>query len=196
MSAIQMIVGLGNPGPQYANTRHNAGAWLLEKVAYQAKKTFIKDSKFHGLTSRINISGQDVHLLIPTTFMNLSGQAVTAMARFYKIPADAILIVHDELDLPPGTARFKTGGGHGGHNGLRDTISCMGNEKNFHRLRIGVGHPGDSKNVADYLTEKTPSAKERTLIDAAIDEAIKVLPKIVSGDTAAAMNQLHSFQAN
>lgn len=191
-----MIVGLGNPGPQYANTRHNAGAWLLEKVADQAKKTLVKDSKFHGLSSRINISGQDVHLLIPTTFMNLSGQAVTAMARFYKIPADAILIVHDELDLPPGTARFKTGGGHGGHNGLRDIISCMGNEKNFHRLRIGVGHPGDSKNVANYLTEKKPSAKERTLIDAAIDEAISVLPKIVSGDTAAAMNQLHSFQAN
>ncbi len=191
-----MIVGLGNPGPQYANTRHNAGAWLLEKVADQAKKTLVKDSKFHGLSSRINISGQDVHLLIPTTFMNLSGQAVTAMARFYKIPADAILIVHDELDLPPGTARFKTGGGHGGHNGLRDIISCMGNEKNFHRLRIGVGHPGDSKNVANYLTEKKPSAKERTLIDAAIDEAISVLPKIVSGDTAAAMNRLHSFQAN
>lgn len=191
-----MIVGLGNPGPQYANTRHNAGAWLLEKVADQAKKTLVKDSKFHGLTSRINISGQDLHLLIPTTFMNLSGQAVTAMARFYKIPADAILIVHDELDLPPGTARFKTGGGHGGHNGLRDIISCMGNEKNFHRLRIGVGHPGDSKNVANYLTEKKPSAKERTLIDAAIDEAISVLPKIVSGDTAAAMNRLHSFQAN
>lgn len=191
-----MIVGLGNPGPQYANTRHNAGAWLLEKVADQAKKTLVKDSKFHGLTSRINISGQDVHLLIPTTFMNLSGQAVTAMARFYKIPADAILIVHDELDLPPGTARFKTGGGHGGHNGLRDIISCMGNEKNFHRLRIGVGHPGDSKNVANYLTEKKPSAKERTLIDTAIDEAISVLPKIVSGDTAAAMNRLHSFQAN
>ncbi|HEY9136595.1 MAG TPA: aminoacyl-tRNA hydrolase, partial [Pseudomonadales bacterium] len=181
---------------QYANTRHNAGAWLLEKVADQAKKTLVKDSKFHGLTSRINISGQDVHLLIPTTFMNLSGQAVTAMARFYKIPADAILIVHDELDLPPGTARFKTGGGHGGHNGLRDIISCMGNEKNFHRLRIGVGHPGDSKNVANYLTEKKPSAKERTLIDTAIDEAISVLPKIVSGDTAAAMNRLHSFQAN
>ena len=191
-----MIVGLGNPGPQYANTRHNAGAWLLEKVADQAKKTLVKDSKFHGLSSRINISGQDVHLLIPTTFMNLSGQAVTAMARFYKIPADAILIVHDELDLPPGTARFKTGGGHGGHNGLRDIISCMGNEKNFHRLRIGVGHPGDSKNVANYLTEKKPSAKERTLIDTAIDEAISVLPKIVSGDTAAAMNRLHSFQAN
>lgn len=191
-----MIVGLGNPGPQYANTRHNAGAWLLEKVADQAKKTLVKDSKFHGLTSRINISGQDLHLLIPTTFMNLSGQAVTAMARFYKIPADAILIVHDELDLPPGTARFKTGGGHGGHNGLRDIISCMGNEKNFHRLRIGVGHPGDSKNVANYLTEKKPSAKERTLIDTAIDEAISVLPKIVSGDTAAAMNRLHSFQAN
>lgn len=191
-----MIVGLGNPGPQYANTRHNAGAWLLEKVAQQAKQSFKKDSKFHGLSARINISGQDVHLLIPTTFMNLSGQSVAAMARFYKIPIDAILIAHDELDLPPGSARFKTGGGHGGHNGLRDTISRMSNEKNFHRLRIGVDHPGDSKKVSNYLTEKTPSAKERALIDEAIDEAIKVLPQIINGDTAAAMNQLHSFQAN
>lgn len=196
MSSIKLIVGLANPGPQYANTRHNAGAWLVEKMAQQANQTFKNESKFYGLTSKANIAGQDLHLLLPTTYMNLSGQAVAALAKFYKIPITDILIVHDELDLPPGTARFKAGGGHGGHNGLRDIISKMSNEKNFHRLRIGVGHPGDSKRVANYLTEKVPPAKERALIDEAIDEAIKALPQYIKGDTAGAMKQLHSFSAN
>ncbi len=196
MSSIKMIVGLGNPGPQYANTRHNAGAWLLEKVAQQANQTFKNESKFHGLCTRANISGQNVYLLIPTTYMNLSGQSVAALARFYKIPISEILVIHDEIDLPVGSARFKIGGGHGGHNGLRDIISRMSNEKNFHRLRIGVDHPGDSKKVANYLTEQTPSSKERALIDEAIDEAIKNLPLYIAGDSAKAMNQLHSFQAS
>ena len=191
-----MIVGLGNPGPQYANTRHNAGAWLLEKVAQQANQTFKNESKFHGVCTRANISGQNVYLLIPGTYMNLCGQSVAALARFYKIPTTEILVIHDEIDLPVGSARFKIGGGHGGHNGLRDIISRMSNEKSFHRLRIGVDHPGDSKKVANYLTEQTPSAKERALIDEAIDEAIKSLPLYIKGDTAAAMNQLHSFQAS
>lgn len=191
-----MIVGLANPGPQYANTRHNAGAWLVEKLVQQANQTFKNESKFHGLTSRISISGQDIHLLIPSTYMNLSGQSVAALSRFYKVPVSEILIVHDEIDLPPGTARFKVGGGHGGHNGLRDIISKMSNEKNFHRLRIGVGHPGDSQKVANYLTEKIPPANERELIDASIDEAIKALPDYLQGNSDAAMKQLHSFKAS
>ena len=196
MSSIKMIVGLGNPGLQYANTRHNAGAWLLEKVAQQANQTLKNENKFHGSCTRATISGHNVYLLIPGTYMNLSGQSVAALARFYKIPTSEILVVHDEIDLPVGSARFKIGGGHGGHNGLRDIINKMGNEKNFHRLRIGVDHPGDSKRVANYLTEQTPSAKERALIDEAIDEAIKSLPLYISGDSAKAMNQLHSFQAS
>ncbi|MEH6551448.1 MAG: aminoacyl-tRNA hydrolase [Pseudomonadales bacterium] len=193
-AAIQLIVGLGNPGPDYANTRHNAGEWLVESLARQFGCNLQPESKFFGSTGRVTIAGNDVRLLVPSTFMNRSGQAIAAMATFYKIPVQSILVAHDELDLPPGTARLKTGGGHGGHNGLRDTIASMGNQKDFARLRIGIGHPGHADKVTGYVLGKCPS-KERDIIEAAIDAAIDQMPAIVSGDHGQAMNQLHSFKA-
>lgn len=194
MSAIQLIVGLGNPGREYEDTRHNAGAWLVEELARQERCSLVSESKFSGLAGRINIAGQDIRLLIPTTFMNLSGQSVLALATFFKIPIDAILVAHDELDIGPGTARFKTGGGHGGHNGLRDIINKFGNQNNFHRLRIGIGHPGSADKVVGYVLNR-PSSDDRISIDAAIAAALKSLPLAVSGQWARAMNELHSFNA-
>ena len=141
MDKIKLIVGLANPGQQYQDTRHNAGAWFVAELARQQGVTLTPESRFFGDTARIFIDGSDIRLLVPSTFMNRSGQAIAALAGFYKILPEEILIAHDELDLPPGSARFKTGGGHGGHNGLRDSISQLGNNKGFHRLRIGIGHP-------------------------------------------------------
>lgn len=189
-----MIVGLGNPGREYEDTRHNAGAWLVEELARQQRCSLASDSKFSGLAGRIDIAGQDIRLLIPTTFMNLSGQSVAAMATFFKIPLDAILVAHDELDIAPGTARLKTGGGHGGHNGLRDIINKFGNQNNFHRLRIGIGHPGSADKVVGYVLNR-PSSDDRISIDAAIAAALKSLPLAISGQWARAMTELHSFKA-
>jgi len=190
---IQLIVGLGNPGDKYAQTRHNAGAEFVEQLAARQHCSLQPEKKFHGLYGKINLDGQSVHLLIPTTFMNLSGQAVAALANFYKIPAEAILVAHDELDIPPGTARFKQGGGHGGHNGLRDIISKLGNNKNFYRLRLGIGHPGHASQVSGFVLKKAPvSERDKTI--AATDEAIYHLSQAISGDWAKAMNQLHTFK--
>lgn len=138
---IRLLVGLANPGPEYARTRHNAGAWVVEELARVHNINLREESKYYGLTGRIMANGQDLRLLIPTTFMNLSGKSVAALANFYQIKPEEILVAHDELDLPPGVAKFKKGGGHGGHNGLRDIISKMGNNKDFYRLRVGIGHP-------------------------------------------------------
>ncbi|MDB6062602.1 MAG: peptidyl-tRNA hydrolase [Verrucomicrobiaceae bacterium] len=193
MSAIQLIVGLGNPGREYEETRHNAGAWFVEQLARTHRGALQSESKFSGLTGRIQLAGQDLKLLIPTTFMNLSGQAIAALATFFKIPIDAILIAHDELDIPVGEARFKQGGGHGGHNGLRDTISKLGNQNNFHRLRIGIGHPGSADKVVGYVLDK-PSGDERISIDRALDAAAAALPLAISGQWARAMTQLHAFK--
>ena len=134
-------MGLANPGPEYENTRHNAGQSFLKLLISQENIQLKAEAKFYGLTGRIQFAGNDLRLLIPTTFMNLSGKSVAAMANFYRIKPEEILVAHDELDLPPGVAKFKLGGGHGGHNGLRDIISKLGNNKNFYRLRIGIGHP-------------------------------------------------------
>lgn len=142
----------------------------------------------------MNLVAHDVRLLIPTTFMNRSGQSVAALASFYKLTPEEILIAHDELDIPPGTARFKQGGGHGGHNGLRDIVPALANSKNFHRLRLGIGHPGHSSKVTGYVLGK-PSQVDRTRIDASIDEAISALPLLLDGDATKAMTQLHSFSA-
>ncbi|MCA6063599.1 aminoacyl-tRNA hydrolase [Thalassolituus marinus] len=191
--AIQLIVGLGNPGAEYENTRHNAGAWLVERLARSEGVRLSPEKKFHGYAGRARISGNECWLLIPTTFMNLSGQAVQALANFYKIKPEQILVVHDELDLPAGQARFKFGGGHGGQNGLRDIISKLGNNNNFHRLRVGIGHPGDKSKVTGHVLGK-PSSNEQTAIDSSIDEALRVLADAVSGDMAKAMNRLHSFK--
>ncbi|RTE66658.1 aminoacyl-tRNA hydrolase [Amphritea opalescens] len=192
---IQLIVGLGNPGQKYDQTRHNAGADFVGQLAAQHLIQLKPDSKFHGLYGKINLNGKAVHLLIPTTFMNLSGQAVASLANFYKIPAENILVAHDELDLPPGIARFKLGGGHGGHNGLRDIISKLGNNKNFYRLRIGIGHPGSAGEVIGFVLKKAP-ASEFSMTEAACDEALRVLEQAASGDWHKAMNTLHSFKPN
>jgi PTH1 family peptidyl-tRNA hydrolase len=154
MAGLQLIVGLGNPGLEYAQTRHNAGVWFVAALAAEHNIRLNPEAKYFGLVGRGTINGQEVRLLIPTTFMNRSGQAVSALANFFKIPLDAILVAHDELDLPAGSIRLKTGGGHGGHNGLRDIISSSGNQNNFHRLRIGIGHPGDAKLVSNFVLTK------------------------------------------
>lgn len=193
MSVIQLIVGLGNPGREYADTRHNAGAWFVEALARRHASELTPDKRAFGLTGRFDLGGNDVRLLIPTTYMNRSGQAVAAVAGFYRIPVESVLVAHDELDIPVGTARFKRGGGHGGHNGLRDTISALGNNRDFHRLRIGIGHPGSPERVTPYLLREKPSQQERERIDAAIDEAIRCLPDAVAGDWPRAMTRLHSF---
>jgi PTH1 family peptidyl-tRNA hydrolase len=189
-----MIVGLGNPGSEYRGTRHNAGADFIDELARQNSTSLQPESKFSGLAGRINVAGNDLRLLIPTTFMNRSGQAVAAMANFYKISAEEILVAHDELDIPAGTARFKRGGGHGGHNGLRDIVPSLGNNKNFYRLRIGIGHPGHASKVTGYVLG-APSQVDRGRIDATIDEAIIALPLLLAGDETKAMTHLHSFSA-
>ena len=194
LGSVQLIVGLGNPGREYEDTRHNAGVWFIEELARASGASLQPEKKFHGLTARINLAGQDVRLLYPTTFMNLSGQAVAAMAGFYRIPPENILVAHDELDIPTGTARLKQGGGHGGHNGLRDIISKLGNNKNFLRLRIGIDHPGDSNKVVGYVLNK-PTRQEDLQIRSAIDEAARVLPGIVDGEWQKAVQQLHTFKA-
>ena len=192
MSApIRLIVGLGNPGAEYEQTRHNAGAWLVSRLARAENISLSPDRKFFGLAGRGRIGGEDCWLLLPTTFMNLSGQAVAALANFYKIKPEEILVVHDELDLPAGVARFKTGGGHGGQNGLRDIISKLGNDKGFHRFRIGIGHPGDKNRVTGHVLSK-PSANEQKQMDEAIDNAIAVISLYVAGSKEKAMSELHT----
>jgi len=194
-TGISLIVGLGNPGPRYAGTRHNAGADFVEALAKQHGGYPLKaESRFHGQLARIDSAGHDLRLLIPTTFMNRSGQAVSAVASYFGIAPQQILVAHDELDLPVGSARLKTDGGHGGHNGLRDIIKALGSSA-FHRLRVGIGHPGDAKQVVDYVLH-LPSVSERAAINACIDESIASLPLLLGGDMARAMTRLHSFRAN
>ncbi len=190
-SRIQLIVGLGNPGSQYEQTRHNAGFWFVEALARQHGASFKSETKFHGEACKISIGGHDVWLLKPMTFMNRSGQGVAALARFYKIEPANILVAHDELDLPPGDIRLKQGGGHGGHNGLRDTIEKLGNTRDFQRLRIGIGHPGHSSQVTGYVLGKA-QADEQRLMEDAIDAALKVMPLAIDGELQKAMNELHS----
>jgi PTH1 family peptidyl-tRNA hydrolase len=194
MAGLQLIVGLGNPGLEYAQTRHNAGVWFVAALAAEHNIRLNPEAKYFGLVGRGTINGQEVRLLIPTTFMNRSGQAVSALANFFKIPLDAILVAHDELDLPAGSIRLKTGGGHGGHNGLRDIISSSGNQNNFHRLRIGIGHPGDTKLVSNFVLTKAPRI-EQEKIESAIMAAVNVSVPMVSGELAKAMNQLNGFKA-
>ncbi|MGX5914459.1 aminoacyl-tRNA hydrolase [Aliidiomarina sp. Khilg15.8] len=191
---LKLIVGLANPGPEYQATRHNAGAWLVDAVARRANVTLSTDSKFYGLTGRLSAPNSDTRLLIPTTFMNRSGQAVGAIANFYKITADEILVVHDELDLPPGVAKYKTGGGHGGHNGLKDIISALGGDNSFHRLRIGIGHPGHKDKVTGYVLGKAPQ-KEQQLMDDIVDEAARSIEIVLRDGYGAAKQYLHSIKA-
>ena len=192
MSSVQLIVGLGNPGDKYEQTRHNAGFWFVDEIARQFGVEFRPETKFLGLAARVQANGMDFWMLKPSTFMNRSGQSIQALAKFYKIPVENILVVHDELDLPPGTAKLKVAGGHGGHNGLRDMIAAMG--KSFMRLRIGIGHPGHRDMVVDYVL-KNASKEDRHLIDEISYQATKVIPDLVKGDSAKAMQELHTQKA-
>jgi len=194
VTAIQLIVGLGNPGPEYEQTRHNAGALFVERIASVQRISLTVDKKYFGLTAKFSHQGNDVRLLIPTTYMNRSGQSVAALANFFRIKPEAILVAHDELDLPPGVAKLKRGGGHGGHNGLRDIIAQLGNQNDFHRLRLGIGHPGDAKLVSNFVLGRAPRAEQEKL-DASIDFALGVLPDVLAGDFAKAMRELHSQKA-
>ncbi|ELX8378798.1 aminoacyl-tRNA hydrolase [Providencia vermicola] len=194
MSKIKLIVGLANPGAEYAQTRHNAGAWYVDQLAERHHQSLKEEAKFFGYTARINLNGHDVRLLVPTTFMNLSGKAVLSMANFYRINPDEILVAHDELDLLPGVAKMKLGGSNGGHNGLKDIQNKFSNNPNFYRLRIGIGHPGDKNKVVGFVLGK-PTATEQKLIDEAIDESLRCTDILLSDGMDKAINRLHSFKA-
>lgn len=187
---IRMIVGLGNPGNEYRDTRHNAGFWLLDQLAQQWQVSWRNEKKFFGDTAWARAAGREIYLLKPETYMNLSGKAVAALAQFYKIAPDEILAVHDELDIPCGRIRFKQGGGNGGHNGLKDIQARLGTP-DFYRLRLGIGHPGDRNLVTGYVLNK-PSAAERELLDRAIEQSLQHLPLILNGEREAAVRALHS----
>ena len=194
-SEIQLIVGLANPGPEYKYTRHNAGAWFIEELCRANNISLKNDPKYFGYTGKLVLAGQELKLLIPSTFMNLSGKSVSALANFYKIKPEQILVVHDELDLAPGTAKIKKGGGHGGHNGLRDIIAKMANNKEFYRLRVGIGHPGSKEQVTGWVLGKAPQPDQEK-IEAAIDEAVRSIELWFNQDLKKAQHRLHSFCAD
>ena len=186
---IRIIAGLGNPGRRYETTRHNAGYWLVEALAHRYGGQFKSDAKFHGDVAAIAVNGADVRLIKPGTYMNKSGLAVAALARYLKVPPAGVLVAHDELDLEPGTVRLKLGGGPGGHNGLKDVIAHLG--KDFYRLRIGIGHPGHRDDVIDYVLNRA-SAADQGLIDEAVAEAAAVIPVLLGEGDQKAMHALHS----
>jgi peptidyl-tRNA hydrolase, PTH1 family len=190
MAAMKLLVGLGNPGAQYERTRHNAGFWLIDRLARASGARLQTEPRFHGLAARTTIAGESCWLLEPQTFMNVSGRAVAALANFYKIEAADVIVAHDELDLPPGSAKMKLGGGFAGHNGLKDITAQLGT-RDFWRLRLGIGHPGDKAQVHSYVLN-APRAEEQTLIDEAIDRALGVIDCIARGDFEAAMLRLHT----
>ncbi len=187
---VRLVVGLGNPGPKYDRTRHNAGFWLADELARRYGGSFRPERKFHGDVARITVDGADVHLLKPMTFMNHSGRAVQALAGFYRLPPEALLLVHDEIDLPPGTARLKQGGGHGGHNGLRDTVNALGSRE-FGRVRIGVGHPGHRDQVVPSVLS-VAGREEQQAMDAAVATAADAVPLLVAGEWDRAFQQVHT----
>ena len=190
MSEIRLIVGLGNPGREYDFTRHNAGFWWVDALAQQYSWSFRAENKFYGLVARGRLDGHELFLLKPQTFMNVSGRAVGALAQFYQIEPGQILVVHDELDLPPGGIKLKFGGGHGGHNGLKDIFSHLGTRE-FWRLRIGIGHPGERAAVVNYVLN-APRAEENGLIEHAVQRGLQVAPLVFAGKLEAAMLKLHS----
>ncbi len=192
MTSLKLIVGLGNPGPQYESTRHNVGAVWVRALARRFGITLAADTKFKGEIGRGDLLGEDVRLLIPSTYMNLSGESVGAVCRFYKIPVEAMLVAYDEMAFDPGVVRIKAGGGDNGHNGVKSVRSGCGNQDRFYRLRIGVGHPQDRNLVTAYLTSHTMPAAERALVDTATDFPEALLDDIVHGRWQAAMNVLHT----
>lgn len=191
MQRIRLIVGLGNPGSKYHQTRHNVGFDFVDLLADKNGASFAEQSKFHSHMTQISCSPYTVKLAKPTTFMNLSGQSVLAICQFHKIELDEILVIHDELDLPPGVCRLKTGGGHGGHNGLRNIIERFGGKKDFHRLRIGIGHPGHRSKVHSHVLSKA-SADDQISISASIRSTLDYVPDIIKGNFQKVMQELHT----
>ena len=187
---IKLIAGLGNPGPEYENTRHNAGFLFLDAVARELKVSWAMDKSYHALVARTTVQGETVWLLKPQTFMNLSGKSVSALARFFKVKPEEVLVVHDELDLAPGEAKLKFGGGHAGHNGLRDIHAQLATG-DYWRLRLGIGHPGDKLEVANWVLKK-PSLDHRIALEQSIDRSIKALPALWSGDMTKATMLIHT----
>ncbi|WP_298410178.1 aminoacyl-tRNA hydrolase [Janthinobacterium sp.] len=192
--SIRLIVGLGNPGPEYEQTRHNAGFWLVDNLANSLPGTRLqRDSRYNAMLAKTSIAGKEVWLLEPLTFMNRSGQSVGALARFFKIAADEVLVVHDELDLMPGIARLKKGGSAGGHNGLKDITAALGTQ-DYWRLRLGIGHPRTlslQQQVADFVLHR-PRREDQELIEQAIEKSLQVMPQIVEGKFEAATMKLHT----
>lgn len=189
MSGIKLLVGLGNPGEKYEATRHNAGFWWVNQLAAETNSKLVLDTKFFGVTAKLNPT-TDTWLLKPTTFMNASGKAVAALANYYKILPAQILVIHDELDLPPSTAKLKKGGSNSGHNGLKDIAAALGTQ-DFWRLRLGIGHPGDRNEVINYVL-KAPLKDEKTAINQCIDESMQIVPLLLNGDFETAMLKLHT----
>ncbi|MDM0039964.1 aminoacyl-tRNA hydrolase [Variovorax sp. J22G21] len=187
---IKLFVGLGNPGPEYEATRHNAGFWWVDALARDWKLSLVPDRSYHGLVARANIAGQSVWLLEPQTFMNLSGKSVGALARFFKIAPDEILVVHDELDVVPGQAKLKFGGSHAGHNGLRDIHAQLGTG-DYWRLRLGIGHPGVKAEVVNWVLKK-PLKEQREAIEDAIARTLHAAPALVAGEMEKATMQIHT----
>ncbi|MBL0422108.1 aminoacyl-tRNA hydrolase [Ramlibacter sp. AW1] len=189
---IKLFVGLGNPGPGYEGTRHNAGFWWVDALARELRLDLVNERGFQGLAARGNIHGHTLWLLEPQTFMNLSGRSVAALARFYKIAPEQVLVVHDELDVPPGQAKLKFGGGHGGHNGLRDIHAQLGTA-DYWRLRLGIGHPGVKSEVTDWVLKK-PAPEQRTAIEDCIDRTLKAFPAMVAGEMDKATLLVHTHK--
>jgi PTH1 family peptidyl-tRNA hydrolase len=189
---LKIIAGLGNPGPEHQSTRHNAGFWFVDVLANRHGGEFRDYRKYSGETARVAIGGHELVLLKPTTYMNRSGLAIRQLSDFFKVPPEQVLVVHDELDLPVGAARLKFGGGHGGHNGLRDTIAHMG--ENFWRLRLGIGHPGTKAEVIDYVLTRAPRAEEEAIIDA-VNTAADCMPILLEFGAEKAMAKLHARAA-
>ncbi len=190
MDGLWLIAGLGNPGPKYDRTRHNAGFWFLDALLRRHGGELRNEKKLHGRALKTRIEGADTVLLAPDTFMNESGRSIRAATDFYRIPVERVLVAHDELDLPPGTARLKQGGGHGGHNGLRSTFSHLGSPQ-FWRLRIGIGHPGLAEQVTPWVLGRAPADEEQAIVEA-IDRSVQVLPDLLAGRSGEAMKRLHA----
>ena len=189
MSQIALIAGLGNPGPGYKGTRHNAGFWFIDELSQHYSLDFKLESRFQGEVANAQIKGLPIRVLRPVTFMNESGQSVASLMRYFAIEPGSLLVVHDDLDLEPGVARLKEGGGHGGHNGLRDLIRHLGSN-DFVRLRLGIGHPGHPDDVTDYVLH-APPANERSAILDAVSRAVALIEPMINGDHAVVMNELH-----
>ena len=189
-AALALVVGLGNPGDRYSQTRHNAGFWFVDELARRHGGFFRAEKKFHGEVAEISVDGGRVTLLKPMTFMNRSGLSVAELARFYRLAPETLLIAHDEIDLPPGSLRVKQAGGHGGHNGLRDIMPALGSPE-FWRLRIGVGHPGSKDQVVNYVLDR-PGKAEQEAIDDALAAAVDVFPYMLKGEWGKAQQPLHS----